>query len=40
MRHNIKWEDVKVLTREEQWTKRKIKEGLAVRNRVNNIAKP
>ena len=35
--HNIKWEDAKVLTREEQWTKRKIKEGLAIRNRVNNM---
>ena len=32
--HNIKWEDAKVLTSEEQWTKRKIK-GLAIRNRVN-----
>ena len=30
MHHSIKWEDVKVITREEQWTKRKIKEGLAM----------
>ena len=36
MYHKIKWEDVKALTREEQWTKRKIK-GLAIRNTVNNM---
>ena len=37
MYHKIKWEDAKALTREEQWTKRKIKEGLAIRNTVNNM---
>ena len=36
MHHNIKWEDAKELTREKQWTKRKIK-GLAIRNTVNNM---
>ena len=35
MHHKIKWEDANLLTREEHWTKRKIKEGLAIRNRDN-----
>ena len=33
--YNIKWEDAKVLTREEHWTMGKVKEGLAIRNRDN-----
>ena len=37
MHHDIKWEEAKLLTREEHWTKRKIKEGLAIRSRDSNM---
>ena len=35
--HNIIWEEAKVVAREQHWTKRKIKEGLIIRDRVNNL---
>ena len=35
--HIISWEEAKVLTKEEHWTKRKIKEALVIREKHNNL---
>ena len=35
--HDINWDKAEVVHREEQWTKRKIKEGLVVRVHANNL---
>ena len=35
--HSIQWEEAEVVTKEEHWTKRKIKEGLTIRDRRNNL---
>ena len=34
--HNSRWEEAKVLSGEEHWTKRKIRESLAIRKRSTN----
>ena len=35
--HEIRWEDAMVMHREQQWTKRKVKEGLSIKAEPNNI---
>ena len=35
--HKIKWEDAVVTHREQHWTKWKIKEGLSIKAKPNNI---
>lgn len=35
--HKIKCEDVMVTHREQQWTKRKVKEGLSIKTKPNNM---
>ena len=35
--HNIQWEEADILTREGHWTKRKIKEGIAIKEKKNNL---
>ena len=34
--HNIQWEEANILIREGHWTKRKIKEGIAIKEKKNN----
>ena len=35
--HTIHWDEAEVVCREEQWTKRKIKESLTIKARANNL---
>ena len=35
--HNIQWEEANILIREGHWTKRKIKEGIAIKEKKNNL---
>ena len=36
-KHQIRWDEAEVICREEQWTKRKVKEGLAIRRHDDNL---
>ena len=35
--YNIAWDQASVVTREGRWTRRKIKEGIAIKERKNNL---
>ena len=35
--HEIRWDEAEVICREEQWTKRKIKEGLQIKAHTGNL---
>ena len=35
--HEIRWDEIEIICREEQWTKHKIKEGLSIKAHTNNL---